>query len=578
MSDPPSMPAAVLFPNRWMSAWVGASVGWVAAAVLTLFVATGACTAQPSALPAAPPHPGIDVQHYAFDLSLADTTNRIQGRATVRLRVRADTLSAVRLDLLAPEAVRGGPPGAGMRVVRARERHPDGSLHAVRVRQSPGHVHLQADTLRKGQTRTFVLRYAGVPADGLIIGTNRHGDRTFFGDNWPNRARHWLPVVDHLSDKATAAFRVTAPSRYRVVSNGALVSDSTTGASRVTHWKTTVPLPPKVMIIGVADFAVETAGTVDGVPVQSWVYPQDRAAGFDDLGQAPAIVRFFERKVAPYPYPKLANVQSATRYGGMENASAIFYSEKAVADGRDSEELLAHEIAHQWFGNTVTEADWPHLWLSEGVATYLTGLWLEETSGADRLRQYMRQARERVRAFARQRPDAPLVDTTYRTPMELLTPNAYQKGAWVLHMLRRTVGTQPFWTGLRTYYERYRHGNASTADFRAVMEEVTGRDLTRFFEQWTRRPGHPVLQVEWSRDADAGTCTARLEQVQESPPFAIDVDLQVQPDADARPVRHTVEMSGRTKTERFACPDAATDLQVDPGVDLLAEWSVERRP
>ena len=231
--------------------------------------------AQPAALPSAPPHPGIDVQHYAFDLTLADTTDRIEGRATVQLRVQTDTLSAVRLDLLSPEATSRGSQ-TGMRVQAVTETV-EGERRSVAFHQTPDHVVLTPEGLAEGQSRTLVIDYAGVPADGLIIGTNRHGDRTFFGDNWPNRARHWLPVVDHLSDKATVEFRVTAPARTRIVSNGALVADSTSDGMRTAHWRTNVPLPTKVMVVGVAEFAVDSVSTVDGVPVQSWVYPQDRA-------------------------------------------------------------------------------------------------------------------------------------------------------------------------------------------------------------------------------------------------------------------------------------------------------------
>jgi aminopeptidase N len=537
-------------------------------------VVVGGCSAQQAGVPAAPPHPGIDVQHYDFALTLADTTDRIEGRAEVRLRVASDTLSAVRLDLLAPAASARGPDGTGMRVERVTKTGEDGSASETAFRQTPGHVVITpSDALREGQTRTFTIHYAGVPADGLIIGTNRHGDRTFFGDNWPNRARHWLPVVDHLSDKATVEFRVTAPERYRIVSNGALVADSTYDGRRTAHWRTDVPLPPKVMIIGVADFAVDSVATVDGVPVQSWVYPQDRERGFEDLGQAPEILRYFEEKIGPYPYPKLANVQSATRYGGMENASAIFYSEEAVADGRDSEELLAHEIAHQWYGNTATEADWPHLWLSEGFATYLTALWLEDTYGSERLAQTMQQARRRVLAFNRQNPGQPLVDTVYTDPNELLNVNPYQKGAWVLHMLRQEVGTDTFWEGLRAYYERYRHGNASTADFRRVMEEVSGQDLQAFFEQWTRRAAHPVLDAEWRHDSERGVCVIDLEQTQDGPPFSFPLDVAI---TTYRGRTETLAVTDRAHTFRVDCGRPPSEVTLDPNVQLLGEWTLER--
>lgn len=529
-------------------------------------VVGGPACAQPDGRgPAARPQPGIDVQDYDFALTLSDTTDHIEGTATVHVRVTSDTLTAIRLDLVGP------PEGADETGMQVAEVSTDGQ--SVSYTHTDDVLRLTPDRLAEGQTHTFRIQYAGVPADGLIIGTNRHGDRTFFGDNWPNRARHWLPVVDHLSDKATVEFRVTAPAEYEVVSNGALVSDSTADDTRITHWRTDVPLPPKVIIVGVADFAVDTVATVDGVPVQSWVYPEDRGPGFEDLGQAPPILRFFEENLGPYPYDKLANVQSTTRYGGMENASAIFYSEEAVADGEDDTSLLAHEIAHQWYGNTVTEADWPHLWLSEGFATYLTGLYLEHARGQAALTTYMSGARTRVAKFHEANPDTPLVDTTFSDPAELLTTNPYQKGAWVLHMLRHEVGTDTFWEGLRAYYDRYRHQNARTRDFRAVMEDVSGRDLAAFFDQWTRRAGHPVIEGQWRHDAEAGECVVTLRQTQEAPPFDVPVDVALQ--FQERQTT-TLFMQDREVQERVDCPQVPSSVSLDPYTRLLAELSMTR--
>jgi len=539
--------------------WVGGSVLFLALLLLPLWSG-----AQPVRGPAALPQPGIDVQDYDFDLVLSDTTKRIEGTARVHVRITTDTLTAVRLDLIGPPGHSGD---SGMEVLGVSEAGADieytHSNDLLRIRPSDG--------LSDGDVHHFRIEYAGVPADGLIIGTNRHGNRTFFGDNWPNRARHWLPVVDHLSDKATVSFRVTAPAEFEVVSNGALLSDSLSGDMRTTRWGTDVPLPTKVMVIGVADFVVDTVATIDGVPVQSWVYPEDRTVGFKDLGQAPPIVAFFEEKLGPYPYEKLANVQSATRYGGMENAAAIFYSEKSVADGRDSTPLLAHEIAHQWYGNTVTEADWPHLWLSEGFATYLTGLYLEHARGDAAFTKYMKQGRRQVRAFHEKRPDAPLVDTTFSDPNELLNTNPYQKGSWVLHMLRHEMGLETFWNGLRTYYERYRNQNAQTRDFRQVMEEVSGLDLKTFFEQWTRRPGHPVIEGQWRYDAEAEECVVSLRQTQSEPVFRISVDLSVQAETAQT---ETVTMNSRRVNRRIPCSQTPSAVALDPNTRLLGEFSM----
>jgi aminopeptidase N len=522
----------------------------------------------PSQAHEAAPHPGIDVLHYTFRLTLDDASDRIQGEATVRLRLQSDTLTAARLDLIGVDG------GTGMRVTSVAE-----GGTPVAFSQSNNHVHIALASASAGAEHTFVVAYEGVPADGLIIGANQHGDRTFFGDNWPNRARHWLPTVDHPRDKATVEWIVTAPARYEVVANGALVEDAALADDqRRTHWRADEPLPTKVMVIGVADFAVQDVGVYDDTPIQSWVYPEDTTRGFRDLGQADRILRFFETQLGNYPYAKLANVQSTTRYGGMENASAIFYSESAVADRQNDEPLLAHEIAHQWYGNAVTETDWPHLWLSEGFATYLTQLYLEATYGRERRRIGMANARRRVVRFAEANPTEPLVDTTYTDPTELLNTNPYQKGAWVLHMLRHQVGDSTFWDGLRQYYTTYRHQNASTNDFQQVMEDASGQSLGWFFDQWTRRPGQPHVEGTWQHDEAAGTVTVSLEQTQEAPPFRLRLEVGLYPDTRSQPILRTLEMDGRTRTATFSLEAAGTltDVQLDPHAWTLMTSTFER--
>jgi aminopeptidase N len=237
-----------------------------------------------------------------------------------------------------------------------------------------------------------------------------------------------------------------------------------------------------------------------------------------------------------------------------------------VADRRNDEPLLAHEIAHQWYGNAVTETDWPHLWLSEGFATYLTQLYLEATYGRERRRIGMANARRRVVQFAEANPTEPLVDTTYADPTELLNTNPYQKGAWVLHMLRHQVGDSTFWDGLRQYYTTYRHQNASTNDFQQVMEDASGQSLGWFFDQWTRRPGQPHVAGTWQYDEAAGTVTVALEQTQEAPPFRLRLEVGLYSDTRSQPIIRTLEMKDRTRTATFSLEEAGTltDVQLDP--------------
>lgn len=528
-----------------------------------------AAASQPATLRRTPT-PGLDVLDYRFRLVLTDASDRIDGEATVTATA-TQPLHEIVLDLVGV-----GADGKGMAVTGVSEPF-DGCTDAcspspVRFTQRDGLLVLDRP-LAPGDTATFTVVYGGIPADGLVISRNRYGDRTFFGDNWPMRARYWLPTNDHLSDKATVTFDVTAPASYGIVANGRRVSaDVQASGQRRTVYRSDVPLPPKVMVIGAAPFDVQTVGEVrPGVPVESWVFRQDSTAGFHDYALALPIAAFFDSLIAPYPYEKLANVQSKTIYGGMENSGAIFYYEGSVTGDRRSESLLAHEIAHQWFGDGATEADWPHLWLSEGFATYLTEVYLERRYGPARLREDMATARQQVTAFLRQTP-LPLVDTVTANVSEMLTANPYQRGAWVLHMLRQRLGDAVFFDGLRRYYAAHGYRsdgsagpNAATDDFRHAMEAASGQDLRPFFAQWTRRSDVPRLAFGWTYDAQRRQTVVTVEQTQPGAPFAFPLVVEIDR------ARRAFDVAQRRQTFRVPSRARPASVVFDPGTALLYE-------
>ncbi len=499
----------------------------------------------------------IDIQHYKLALEVNDTTNSINATMQVLLKFKKN-VPAFELDLVGKDSVSG----KGMII---------DSIYQNNVNVSFTHTNNKITIEPKhpfpGIAYTYTIAYHGIPKDGLVIGKNMHGDRTFFGDNWPTRAQHWFPCVDHPSDKATVEYIVKAPNHYQVVANGYLLEETNLPDNlKLTHWKTTVPLPTKVMVIGIAQFAVQNIGETHHIPVSTWVYPQTKEQGFYDFSIAKKVLSFFIENIGEYPYQKLANVQSKTRFGGMENAGAIFYFENSVTGEQNHEDLIAHEIVHQWFGNSASEIDWPHIWLSEGFATYLTDLYILESKGQKAFQKRLENERNTVLNFFK-RKQSPVVDTKTTNYMQLLNANSYQKGAWVLHMLRKKLGDSTFRKGIKIYYQKYKLKNASTADFQKVMEEVSGKNLTIFFEQWLYKTVHPILKTNWIYH----TNKVRLivDQIQETAfDFLLDVEL-IHPDGTSEIKTIFVQ----TKSAPFVIETTGPvkEIKLDPNTQLLFE-------
>jgi aminopeptidase N len=497
----------------------------------------------------------IDVQHYGFHIQLSDATDIIKGKADISVRFLT-TPGSFHINLVKKDAK-----GKGMTVSRVLE-----NGKAIRFQQDSDVVNIYTKA-SEGATKTYTIIYEGIPADGLIISTNKFGHRTFFGDNWPTRAHNWIPCVDEPGDKASVDFTVTAPDHYQVVANGLKMGETALpGQLKVTHWQETAPLSTKIMVIGVAEFAIDHPKDVDDIPVYTYVFPESAMVGFKSYAVAGEILPFFIKHIGPYSYKKLANVQSKTIFGGMENAGAIFYYEDSP-QSKGIEELMAHEIAHQWFGDAASEKDFHHLWLSEGFATYLTHYYLESKYGLDTLKKRLIADRTLVIKFEKKRY-TPVVDTTIKNDyMPLLNPNSYQKGGWFLHMLRRKLGDGAFWKGLNTYYLKYQNSNANTTDFREVMEQISGQDLKVFFKQWLNTAGHPDVAVSWKYDTKTHVVDIKVDQKQKGLylfPLEIAIDGKVQ----------IINMTGQSATVHIAAGKKLPVIKVDPNVNLLAGFTV----
>ncbi|MEO6444869.1 MAG: M1 family metallopeptidase [Gemmatimonadaceae bacterium] len=518
--------------------------------------------------------PGLDVLHYEFRVDFParafPDTIAVVSTITVARVAPTDTLVLDLRDVMRVDETRVN--DAVVRAVR------DGQT--VRVPLPAG----GRDTLR------VAVRYRGTPVDGLIIRRDSAGYWTAFADHFPDRAHQWLATVDHPSDKATVEWIVRAPMSHRVIANGELLEETpelarASGMSfMLTRWRSVRPLYTGVMVIGVAPFATYELGNtacglaeLPGCVRQSvWITPDVREYMPGPFSRAGDMVELFSSLAGPYPYEKLAHVQSSTRYGGMENASAIFYADNIYRTRTMSEGLIAHETAHQWFGDAVTTREWPHVWLSEGFATYFAALWTEHAHGDSAFLGDLRAMRETV-LRAKISTEKPVVDEGLDDLRRVLNSNVYQKAGFTLHMLRREVGDSAFFRGIRSYYAKYRHGNALTADFMREMERASGQPLDWFFEQWIRRPGVADVTVGWKWEPARQSLLLTISQAASSGPYRLNLAMDVT-DSGGRVHRLRVPVSAsRVSTVPVALKldGAPRTVAFDGDVSLLGRLTVQ---
>jgi aminopeptidase N len=496
--------------------------------------------------------PVHDALHYDITLVPSDTGTHVLGEVQINWRLRSTEVVEMQLD-------------SAMRVIRVLvDGKPNTRIARTMYGRSEGWVGVPHQK-QPGDTLSTRVRYRGYVRDGLIVGKNHYGDRTIFADNWPDRAHLWLPSQDHPSDKATVAFHVQAPLEDQVIANGVLEKiDTLPYGHAVWHYRLDTPIPVYTMVVGVGRLArtrlPDAACAVKCVPLSVWTYPQDSAyAVTGPFRRVGPIVDYFSRLIGPFPYPSLAHVESSTRFGGMENSTAVFYDEKLYRSKKLDESLIAHETAHQWFGDAVTEADWHHLWLSEGFATYLAALWRAHANGDSAFRAEMEKAAAAV--FQSPETQRPIVDTTAQDLLGLLNSNNYQKGAWVLHQLRGLVGDSTFFQGLRRYYSTYRDSTALSSDFARIMSQAAGRDLDWYFRQALTQPGYPVLDLRWKHQGKK----LALDITQTQP---ADWGIYRMPGleimVDGKPMR--VDVEGRqTRQVVEGVPRKPKRIEVDPG-------------
>lgn len=414
---------------------------------------------------------GYDVRNYALDLTYTPRTDRLQGRAEISATA-TQPLSAFHLDL------------RGMRVERVTV---NGSTAGFR-REGPELIVSPESGLRAGSRFRVAVHYSGTPGPVRQTGPlGRHGwlpteDGAFVAGQ-PVGASTWFPANDHPSDKATYTVDVTVPGELVVASNGKMVSRNTADGDTTYRWRSRRPMATYLATVTLGDFSIDRRTTAGGVPMISMIAPAQTGASADRMLTTTAeTTDYFTELFGPYPFATTGAIVDTADVGfALETQTRPLYA--ATVDDL----VVAHEIAHQWFGNSVTPANWREIWLNEGFATYASWVWSAENGGPS--------PGERFRSLYEEPAESSLWSPPPGDPgaEQMFSRAVYERGAMTLHALRQRVGDEAFFEILRTWADERAHGTGTTEQFISLAERVGGTQLDRLFDAWLYEEGKPDL-------------------------------------------------------------------------------------
>jgi len=527
---------------------------------------------RPFALPGDSPQYARDrsfgVEEMALNVRLDLDRKQVDGDATLTLRrvdpaARYAVLDAIAFELHAVERLDGD-------ASRGAAYAYDGETLRVDLSDVPD-----------GGVARVRVGWTCMPRRGLyFLGPDpdvRDRPRQVWSQGQDQDNRNWFPCQDHPNQRMRTEVWATVPSGMFALSNGTLV-DRAPGddGTETFHWRQQEPHASYLVTLVVGEFD-ESHGEAAGVPLSFYV-PRGSGVHVErSLGRTAEMVRVFVDKLkTPFPWEKYAQVVvSDFIFGGMENTSATTLYDRVLVDERasidtDVDALVSHELAHQWFGNLVTCRDWSHAWLNEGFATFFEHVWREHKEGLDAYLYGLEQDHDSYLAEERDRYRRPIVTNVWNAPLDLFDRHLYQKGGLTLHTLRRELGEDVFWRGVRLYLARHRGRSVETRDFCRAMEDATGRSLEAFFDQWVLRAGHPALEVT-AEHAD-GLLQITVRQAQGSDGDASSLwtfELPVEVTTASGTSRHRLTVRRQVETFALPCPTDPQLVVVDPELSVV---------
>ena len=467
-----------------------------------------------------PPSP-VDVERYTIAIKvIPPPTRRVEGTVRIQARVAADPIGTLTVGLYDVMAITSIVTGGGTPLSSARANN----LVTITLNR----------IYNPGELVDLTIAYGGTPATanfgGYAFSFRTHGTAAapiISSLSEPDFAPVWWPCIDRPDDKAIVDMDLTVPNTLIGVSNGTLLGTlNNPDGTRTYLWRSSYPISTYLVSVAVSNYFTwteyytpVTGGPV--MPVQNWVYPEHAALAQEDLNVTVPLLTFYSTLFGEYPFVAEKYGHAIFPFGGgMEHQTVTSYGAVLIRGDHFYDWIAAHELAHQWWGDAVGPAEWPEIWLNEGFATYSEALWAEYEGGAPALHAYMTSLDSR-----------PFCGTLYDPPTacDIFGHTVYDKGGWVLHMLRHVLGDTAFFQGLRDYYAACNGSSATTPLFKGVMEAVSGLDLDPFFNRWVYEPGEPSYRFGWTAaPTPAGYVThLRIEQAQGGNPFPMPIDVRV---------------------------------------------------
>ncbi|WP_071190546.1 M1 family metallopeptidase [Trichormus sp. NMC-1] len=400
-------------------------------------------------------------------------------------------------------------------------------------------------------------------------------------------SRYWFPCFDYPGQLSTSEIRVRVPKHLIAISNGELIDTAVDGDDKIYHWSQQQVHPTYLMTLAVGNFA-EIRDEWKGKPVTYYVEKEREADAKRSMGKTPRMIEFLSEKYGySYAFPKYAQVcVDDFIFGGMENTSTTLLTdrclldERAVLDNRNTESLVVHELAHQWFGDLVVIKHWSHAWIKEGMASYSEVMWTEHEYGEQDAAYYRLLEARSYLSEDSSRYRRPMVTHVYREAIELYDRHIYEKGSCVYHMIRTELGDDLFWPAIQIFVQDNAHKTVETIDLLRSIEKATGHNLTFLFDQYVYRGGHPDFKVAYSWDGDANLAKVTVTQTQASDDNKDLFDLRIpigfgytQPESALK--TFTVRVNEREQSFYFPLTQKPDFISFDVGNNYLKTVDLE---